>query len=251
VKLIPRWRKATWAVVLWTALFALWIGFGVSATSNNCAGKVGDELTACQAGTAIGAGIGVTFLVIVWFLGFVVLSLIWLMSRPQRRLCPVCGEQVKKGLTACPKCGYDFAAGRSTQTPSPDHRAASLGASANTLRDRLQPRGRTRGDSTGGLGLVETLELREVERLLDEHEPIEAAEVHKVRENRAQRMATRKGYQVVVVESRGRDQRAVNYGRYIIVNPDTGSVEPGIVVGEPGRHAVLTLEEVEDWLLDK
>jgi len=110
MRLIPRWRKATWAVVLWTVLFAVWIVAGASSTSNNCAGRVGSDLSSCQAGTAIGGGLAVTFLVIVWFLGFVVLSLIWLMSRPQRRLCPVCGEQVKKGLTACPKCHHDFAA---------------------------------------------------------------------------------------------------------------------------------------------
>jgi hypothetical protein len=110
VRFIPHWRKATWVVVIWTVLMAVWIASGISATSNNCAGKTGSDLSACQAGTAIGGGIAVTFLFLVWFIGFVVFSLIWLMSRPQRRLCPVCGEQVKKGRTTCPKCGYNFAA---------------------------------------------------------------------------------------------------------------------------------------------
>jgi hypothetical protein len=121
MRFVPHWRKATWAVVIWTVLMAFWIGSGAASISNNCAGKTGSDLSTCQAGTAIGGGIGITFLFLVWFVGFVILSLIWLMSRPQRRLCPVCGEQVKKGLTVCPKCGYNFAAAFSqtaaAQTP--------------------------------------------------------------------------------------------------------------------------------------
>jgi RNA polymerase subunit RPABC4/transcription elongation factor Spt4 len=118
MRFLPHWRKATWAVVIWTILMAVWIAAGASSASNNCAGKTGSDLSACQAGTAIGGGIAVTFLVLLWFIGFVVLSLIWLMSRPDRRLCPVCGEQVKKGLTVCPKCGYNFAAALSQAAPA-------------------------------------------------------------------------------------------------------------------------------------
>jgi predicted amidophosphoribosyltransferase len=62
-------------------------------------------------------------LFLIWFIGFVVFSLVWLMSRPDRRLCPVCGEQVKKGLITCSKCGYNFAqaasAGSARVVPSP------------------------------------------------------------------------------------------------------------------------------------
>lgn len=80
---MPRWRKATWAIVLFSALMLIWIVVGVSSVSDNCAGMSGQDLVNCQAATAIGGGIGVTFLVIVWFLGFIVLGLIWLMSRPK------------------------------------------------------------------------------------------------------------------------------------------------------------------------
>ena len=80
---MPHWRKATWALVIFSALMAVWIGSGIAATSNNCAGEVGDALQLCQAGTAIGGGIAVTFIVILWFIGFIVLGLIWLMSRPK------------------------------------------------------------------------------------------------------------------------------------------------------------------------
>lgn len=114
------WRKATWALVIWTALMALWIGSGIAAVSNNCAGKVGEALSICQAGTAIGGGIGITMLLTLWFVGFIVLSLVWLMSRPARRMCPVCGESVKKGLTVCPRCGHDFAAVRMAPGAPPE-----------------------------------------------------------------------------------------------------------------------------------
>jgi hypothetical protein len=43
------------------------------------------------------------------FMGFVVLSLIWLMSRPKVRTCPICGNDVNKGVTLCGSCGHDFA----------------------------------------------------------------------------------------------------------------------------------------------
>jgi predicted amidophosphoribosyltransferase len=44
-----------------------------------------------------------------WVFGFIFFALIWLMSRPRKRQCPRCGEDVKKGKTACPSCQFDFA----------------------------------------------------------------------------------------------------------------------------------------------
>jgi hypothetical protein len=80
---MPRWRKATWALVIFSVLMLIWIATGIGAVSNECGGLTGTELETCQAATAIGGGIGVTFLVVVWFIGFIVLGLIWLMSRPK------------------------------------------------------------------------------------------------------------------------------------------------------------------------
>jgi hypothetical protein len=56
--------------------------------------------------------------VILWFIGFVVLGLVWLMTRPRHRQCPRCGNDVKKGLTVCGSCSYDFAQAL-TQSPVP------------------------------------------------------------------------------------------------------------------------------------
>lgn len=80
---MPHWRKATWALLIWNVLMLIWLVTGIGAVGNNCAGESGDALTACQAGTAIGAGIGVTFIIFIWFIGFIVLGLVWLMSRPK------------------------------------------------------------------------------------------------------------------------------------------------------------------------
>jgi hypothetical protein len=103
-------RKMTWVVVLWCILMAVWIiGAIVSANpSSNCAH--GAYKSACEAGSSAGTGIGVVALWFIWFFGFVILSLIWFMSRPKGRICPTCGENVKKGRTTCPGCQFDFAA---------------------------------------------------------------------------------------------------------------------------------------------
>jgi hypothetical protein len=53
----------------------------------------------------------VALIIVLWFIGFVVLALAWLMSRPRHRQCPQCGHDVKKGQTTCKNCGYDFAVG--------------------------------------------------------------------------------------------------------------------------------------------
>jgi hypothetical protein len=105
MRFIPHWRKATWVIVLWTVLMALWI-VSTSGGTNSilCPG------TTCTPDKPMNKIAAVIVIFLIWFVGFVVLSLIWLMSRREKRLCPVCGEQVKKGLTACPKCHHDFAA---------------------------------------------------------------------------------------------------------------------------------------------
>jgi hypothetical protein len=53
----PRWRKATWAIIIWTGLVPAGAG-----------GWAGDPLTLVFA---------------VWLVGFVVLSIWWFASRPQ------------------------------------------------------------------------------------------------------------------------------------------------------------------------
>lgn len=101
-------RKATWLVIIWNGLILLWVVSGISAVARECEGLAGDELRTCQIGQNVGGGIGLFVIGLIWFVGFLVTGLIWLMSRPKRRLCPVCGRSVKSGEFACKRCGFDF-----------------------------------------------------------------------------------------------------------------------------------------------
>jgi hypothetical protein len=102
---MPRWRKATWALIVWCVLILIWLIGGAGAS--NCAGD-----PACEAGT----GIGLFVVALIGFFGFLFFSLIWFMSRPKTRTCPRCGEDVKKGRMTCPSCQFDFSSLGQAQT---------------------------------------------------------------------------------------------------------------------------------------
>lgn len=114
---MPR-RKASWAIIVWTVLFAIWAIVGIAG--NDCGSQKGDQYlsaqdaqTACAAGT----GIGVALIFVLWFIGFVVLSILWFLTRNRNsRDCPVCGKSVKRGVVQCKSCGYDFRQGQQTAT---------------------------------------------------------------------------------------------------------------------------------------
>ena len=103
-----RWRKMSWVLAIWTGIFLAWIIGGIaSRPSQDC--PPGDQF--CVNASDAGTGIGVGLIIVFWFIGFVVLSLVWFMTRPRdRRECPVCGNDVKKGVTVCGLCGHDFKA---------------------------------------------------------------------------------------------------------------------------------------------
>jgi len=108
---MPKWRIMTWVILAFNILMLIWIIAGVAGVADNCAGKTGVELDACEAGTAVGATIGAGMVVGLWVAGDVILGIIWLVTNRKRtRECPACGRDVKKGLSVCPKCGFNFAA---------------------------------------------------------------------------------------------------------------------------------------------
>jgi hypothetical protein len=106
----------TWVLAVWNVLFLIWIIAAVSdRPSEDC--PPGDQL--CVDASDVGTGIGVVLIFLLWFIGFLVLSLVWFMTRPKGRTCPHCGEDVKKGLTVCRKCGYDFTIGGKPPVQAP------------------------------------------------------------------------------------------------------------------------------------
>jgi hypothetical protein len=103
-----RWRKMTWVIVVFTVVMAALIVGGAGTTTTCPPGTANCD--AYQAGATVGKGLGVAALLGVWFIGFIILSIIWFMTRPARRVCPACGQEARKGQTVCKKCGYNFAA---------------------------------------------------------------------------------------------------------------------------------------------
>jgi hypothetical protein len=83
---MPRWRKMTWAILIWSVLLIAWGVAGAGSLGNNCAGETGDALSTCQAATAVGGGIGLSIIFFLWFVGFIVLAIVWFMTRPKENV---------------------------------------------------------------------------------------------------------------------------------------------------------------------
>jgi hypothetical protein len=81
------WRKMTWAILLWSGVMLAWlVGSIASASAADCTSDFGATsgfLTkqACLDASS-GGGIGLALISSLWFLGTVVLSVIWFASRP-------------------------------------------------------------------------------------------------------------------------------------------------------------------------
>ncbi len=68
-----------WSFIAFNILMALWVAGGTSAAT-----KGYDTMSSAeQAGTAIGAGIGITLLLGLWVIGDIILGLFVLFTRPK------------------------------------------------------------------------------------------------------------------------------------------------------------------------
>ena len=79
-----RFRIPTWLMLIWSALMWIWIlsTCGSAASQmEECQGQAYSE--ACEAGTTIGAGLAGTFMFGLWFMGLIILFIIWFMTRPK------------------------------------------------------------------------------------------------------------------------------------------------------------------------
>jgi hypothetical protein len=130
MRLIPRWRKMTWVFMIVNALFLIWVIAGVSSRPSEDCATDPDVLagtiskSTCEAASDVGTGIGVALIFVLWFFVFIVLSLIWFMTRPSGpsksekkaalaaaqehastyRECPHCKEQMRRDASMCPHC---------------------------------------------------------------------------------------------------------------------------------------------------
>ncbi len=75
-----RWRVATWALVVWNLLMIGWTATYLRGIGD-CSVESGWQLSVCEAGRAIGTGIGAPFIAIVWIVGLAILGLIWWRGR--------------------------------------------------------------------------------------------------------------------------------------------------------------------------
>ena len=96
-----KWRKMTWALIIWSVLMLIWVIAGTSGA--NCGSK-GDQYS--KAGCEAGTGIGVGIVIFLWFVGFVVLSLIWFMTRPKDRPVAQAGHAGPVVQSAGPEPGW-------------------------------------------------------------------------------------------------------------------------------------------------
>jgi len=61
-------------------------------------------------GTESDTALGLGFMFLMFWLAImnVVLYVIYRVTQGKKRECPACGQTVKKGLTVCPSCNFDF-----------------------------------------------------------------------------------------------------------------------------------------------
>jgi hypothetical protein len=80
----PHWRKMTWALIAWSVVMGIWIVAAASTASGQPNDCVGLSAKACNDASDAGTAIGVGLLLFLWGFGFVILSLVWFMSRPKQ-----------------------------------------------------------------------------------------------------------------------------------------------------------------------
>lgn len=61
--------------------FAIWLIGGLSEAGDGCAGLAGEELSACEAGTAIGGGVAAFMILGLWVFVDVILYIGWRIFR--------------------------------------------------------------------------------------------------------------------------------------------------------------------------
>lgn len=85
-----------WVIIVINAYFVYSFSKGVLDLSSDGSGD-----------TAI--GIYAFMSLIIWAVLNIILYVLYRVTGRKKRECPACGRHVKKGLTTCPSCQFDFA----------------------------------------------------------------------------------------------------------------------------------------------
>lgn len=97
-----RWRKMTWVLLIFNVVMLIWVISAAATVADEnitaedrayCADAVADEfslfdsqqecLDSLEGAGDLGGGIGTLLIILLWFMGFIALSIIWLMTRPR------------------------------------------------------------------------------------------------------------------------------------------------------------------------
>ena len=84
-------RPFAWVIIALNAYFLISFFMGIDGTESD---------------TVVGLG----FMVIIFWLAIIntFLYVLYRITGGKKRDCPACGIGVKKGITVCPSCNYDF-----------------------------------------------------------------------------------------------------------------------------------------------
>jgi lysylphosphatidylglycerol synthetase-like protein (DUF2156 family) len=101
-------RTSTRVLIGWTiaAAFLAFLVYRHNQHTCDSAGVFGQN--ACQLAGAEPSFWQPFFAILV--IGLVIGAIVWAVIRPRKRLCPACGTDAPRGVTACGSCGHDFAA---------------------------------------------------------------------------------------------------------------------------------------------
>jgi hypothetical protein len=140
-----RWRKMTWALIVWSALIAVWVIGGIihneTTAARQCAHDAVLGTQICHDAVDAGTGIGVMLVLGFGFLGFVVLSLIWLMTRPREVIviAPGHGAPAGPGVASVPPPGTPGMTSAAPPAARPRLRATDDSLIAETYRRKRPP----------------------------------------------------------------------------------------------------------------
>ena len=99
------WRKMTWVLLLFVTVIVVLVAINSNGFACGRSDQPGTQSAGCELQLSSQGGL----VFCVGAIGFIVLGVGWLMTRPPQpfpHICPTCGLPIKQGRNSCAKCGY-------------------------------------------------------------------------------------------------------------------------------------------------